>query len=182
MVIITYMVVIMGLLKFISESGEARKLFGKKEIKIIEKQLLGVNLTQSEKNRLSRDIRQKLEFIKRIARFEDEFRLKKGEEIKQIIEEAVEIIKDDILSAKIKRIILFGSAVENNLALRSDIDIAVDFLDIIPADATLFRKRIFGKINKRVDLQVYNLLPDNIKKEIDEKGRILYEQDKREDK
>ena len=78
MVIITPMEVIMGLLKFITESKESRRIFGEKEIKIIEKQLLGVNLTQSEKNRLSRGIRKKLEFIQRIARFEDEFKLKKG--------------------------------------------------------------------------------------------------------
>jgi len=31
------------------------------------------------------------------------------------------------------------------------------------------------KINEKVDIQVYNLLPDKIKNEIDLKGRKLYE-------
>lgn len=170
----------MGLLKFITESREARKIFGKKEIKIVEKQMLGVNLTQSEKNRLSRDIRTKLEFIAKAARFESEFDLKKGAEIKKIVEEAKEEILKDISNSRINKIFLFGSAVENKLALQSDIDLAVEFNNIIPADATLFRKRILGKVNKRVDLQVYNILPEKIKKEIDQKGKIIYsnEQDK----
>ncbi|MBU2637568.1 MAG: nucleotidyltransferase domain-containing protein [Nanoarchaeota archaeon] len=172
----------MSLFKLITESKEARKIFGKKEIKIIEKQMLGVNLTQSEKNRLSRDIRKKLEFIEKAAGFESEFRLKKGSEIKKSIEEAKEAIMNDMLFSKIKRIILFGSAVENRLTLRSDIDIAVDFDNTNKTEATMFRKRILGKVNKRVDLQVFNVLPENIKKEIDEKGRILYGKDKREDR
>ncbi|MFH1065727.1 MAG: nucleotidyltransferase domain-containing protein [Nanoarchaeota archaeon] len=163
----------MGLSKFITESREARRIFGEKEIKIIEKQLLGVNLTQSEKNRLSRGIRKKLEFMQKITRFEDEFRLKKGGEKKEIIKDAKEAIKEDILANKINQIKLFGSAVENKLALRSDIDISVEFNEITTSEATLFRKRILGKLNKRVDLQVYNVLPSNIKKAIDEKGRML---------
>lgn len=170
----------MGLLKFITENKESRRIFGEKEIKIIEKQLLGVNLTQSEKNRLSRDIRKKLEFIEKAARFEDEFEIKKGAEVKKIVDDAKAAIMEDIVFNKIKQITLFGSAVENKLTLRSDIDISVEFNNITTAEATLFRKRILGKVNKRVDLQVYNVLPNNIKKEIDEKGRILYGQNKRE--
>lgn len=164
----------MGLLQFITESNEARKLFGRKELKIIEKQLLGVSLTQSEKNRLSRDIRKKLGFIKKIARFEDEFDLKKGAEIKKIVNESKLIILTDILREKITKIILFGSAIENKLALRSDIDIAVEFNKISIQEATLFRKRILGKVNKRVDVQAYNLLPKNIQEEINSKGKIIY--------
>jgi len=73
----------MSLLKFLRESENARKVFGKRELKIIEKQLFGVGLTQSEKNRLSRDIRKKFEFISKASRFEEEFKLKKGIEIKK---------------------------------------------------------------------------------------------------
>ena len=54
----------MSLIQFLKKENNARKIFGKRELKIIEKQLFGLNLTQSEKNRLSRDIRKKLEFIK----------------------------------------------------------------------------------------------------------------------
>ena len=76
----------------------------------------------------------------------------------------------------IKKIILYGSAAENKLTFKSDIDIAVEFDKIDLKEATLFRKRILGKVNKRLDIQVYNHLPDKIRKEIEVKGRILYEQ------
>ena len=164
----------MSILKFLKENENARKVFGKRELKIIEKQLLGVNLTQSEKNRLSRDIRAKLEFIRKAARFEEEFGLKKGAEIRKMIEEAKGIILTDMLFKKIKEVILFGSATENKLTFQSDIDIAVKFDMISLKAATLFRKRIAGNVNKRVDVQVYNHLPVKIKREIDYKGKVIY--------
>ena len=48
---------------------EARRIFGKKEIGIILKQLEGLPLKPSELTRLSRDIKPKLEFIKEISKF-----------------------------------------------------------------------------------------------------------------
>ena len=56
----------MTLLNILKSDENARKVCGKRELKIIEKQLLGINLTQSEKNRLYRDIRKKLDFKKEI--------------------------------------------------------------------------------------------------------------------
>ena len=97
-----------GLLKFLKENENARKIFGKRELKIIEKQMQGVNLTQSEKNRLSRDIRKKFEFINEASKFNDEFELKKGAENKEMIEDALEAIKDNRLFSRIKAIWLFG--------------------------------------------------------------------------
>jgi len=164
----------MSLLRFIKKNKNTRKIFGRRELKIIEKQLLGINLTQSEKNRLSRDIRQKLEFIKEISRFSDEFKLKKADEIKKIIDEAKEVILEDILFKNIKEIVLFGSAAENRLTFKSDIDISVKFGKISLKEATNFRIRTAGKVSDRVDIQVYNYLPKKIKKEIDLKARILY--------
>ena len=164
----------MSLLRFLDSSKNTRKIFGKRELKIIEKQLLGVNLTQSEKNRLSRDIRQKLEFIKEAARFSEEFKLKKGSEIKKMVEEAKEAILNDILLRKIKEVLLFGSIIENKFTFKSDIDIAVKFDKITIKESALFRKRISGKVNQKVDVQVYNHLPSKIKKEINSKGKILY--------
>ncbi len=164
----------MNLIKFLKESGEARKVFGDRELKIIEKQLLGVELTQSEKNRLSRDIRKKFEFAIKAARFGDELRLKKGSEIKKIIEETVLIILADPLRKRIKSILLYGSAADKKLHLNSDIDIAVNFGTIDLKEVTTFRKRVSGKVNKRVDVQVYNRLPAKIRKEIDLKGRLLH--------
>lgn len=154
---------------------EMRKLFGKREIAIIEKQLLGVSLTQSEKNRLSRDIRKKFEAIRALSTFANEFELKKGGEIRKMVNEAKEIILESRLYPKINRILLYGSAVENNLSLSSDIDIAVDFSQIDLNEATIFRKELLAKVGKRADIQVYNLLPVKVKREIASKGRILYE-------
>ena len=164
----------MSLLRFLNSNKNARKIFGKRELKIIEKQLLGVSLTQSEKNRLSRDIRQKLEFIKEASRFSEEFKLKKGSEIKKMAEEAKEVILNDILFRKIKEILLFGSIIENKFTFKSDIDIAVKFDKITIKESALFRKRILGKVNQKVDVQVYNHLHSKIKKEINNKGKIIY--------
>ncbi|MDD5132841.1 MAG: nucleotidyltransferase domain-containing protein [Candidatus Nanoarchaeia archaeon] len=166
----------MNLTNFLKKNKYSRKVFGERELKIIEKQLLGINLTQSEKNRLSRDIRKKFDFIKEVSEFSKEFDLKKGQYTKEIIEDAKEVILEDIFFNRIKKIILFGSFVINQLTFRSDIDIAVEFFDNINiTEATLFRKRIYGKTDEKVDIQVYNILPDKIKKEIDSKGKILYE-------
>ena len=164
----------MSLLRFLDSSKNTRKIFGKRELKIIEKQLLGVNLTQSEKNRLSRDIRQKLEFIKEASRFSEEFKLKKGSEIKKMVEEAKEAILNDILLRKIKEVLLFGSIIENKFTFKSDVDIAVKFDKITIKESALFKKRISGEVNQKVDVQVYNHLPSKIKKEINSKGKILY--------
>ena len=164
----------MNLLTFLKKNKHTIKIFGQRELKIIEKQLLGINLTQSEKNRLSRDIRKKFEFIGKVTPFEEGFKLKKGAEIKKIVMETKAVILDDILFERIKKIILYGSAVENKLTFRSDIDIAVVFDKINLKGATLFRKRVLGRSPERVDIQVYNILPLKMKKEIDKKGRLLY--------
>ncbi len=166
----------MSLLTIIKNDKDMRKVFGKKELLIIEKQLYGVSLTQSEKNRLSRDIRKKFEIIKKLAPFVSE--LKKGEEIKNRIQETKEIILNDILHDKIRRITLFGSATQNKLTLFSDVDIAVEFSETNLNEATKFRARIMGKTDKRIDVQVYNILPEKIRKGIDA-GKIIYEQDRR---
>ena len=165
----------MNLINFLKENKYTRKVFGERELKIIEKQLLGINLTQSEKNRLSRDIRKKFEFIKEVIRFSKDFELKKGSIIKEYIEEAKEFILNDILYKKIKRIILYGSVVGNKLSFKSDIDLAVEFYDISLNEATMFRKRISGKVNQKVDIQVYNYFPNKVKMEIQSRGKILYE-------
>lgn len=162
-------------LNFLKESKEARKIFGQRELKIIEKQLFGISLTQSEKNRLSRDIRKKLKFIKEISKFEDEFPIKKSKIIEQIVNTTLEVIKDHKWFHKIKKILIYGSTVENSRTFRSDIDIAVTFDKIDDKDAGKFRVHILGRVSNMIDVQVYNILPEKIKKEINKKGRILYE-------
>ncbi len=166
----------MSLLTTIKKNPNVRRLFGKRELIIIQKQLLGVSLKESERTRLSRDIRKKFDAIQELAKFSEEFHLKKGAEIKKIIEEAKEVISQNRLFSRIQRIILFGSAVENTLAFSSDIDIAVVFTHITQEEAIRFRREISGKVNERVDIQVYNVLQNKLKKEIAIKGKILYEQ------
>ena len=165
----------MDLLKFLKTNKNTRKIFGKRELKIIEKQVSGVNLTQSEKNRLSRDIREKFKFIEQASRFSDEFEIKKGAEIKKIIKEAKDVILNDSVSKNIKQILLFGSVVENKLTLMSDIDIAVVFGKINLKEATKFRIRVSGRLTDKLDIQVFNILPQKIRKEILKKHRVLYE-------
>lgn len=168
----------MNLTNFLKENPNSRKIFGKEELRIIEFQLNGISLTQSEKNRLSRDIRPKLEFIKECSRFQDQFKLKKGDINKQLIQEAKEEILNDKLRNNIKKILLFGSVVENQLTVRSDIDIAVIFKKINLKEATEFRIRIAGEVNDKIDIQVFKFLPNKIKNEIIKKHKVLYEQNK----
>ncbi len=165
----------MNLVNFLKSNKDSRKIFGKRELKIIEKQLHGMALTQSEKNRLSRDIRKKLEFIKEVSRYSDEFELKKSSYVKEIIKSAKYTILNSGFIGRIKRIILYGSYVENLMHLGSDIDIAVEFDNIDEKEVSEFRISILSKVSDKVDIQVYNVLPDKIKKEINEKGRIIYE-------
>lgn len=170
----------MSLLRTIERNPEVRRIFGKRELKIIEKQLMGVNLKPSEKTRLSRDIRKKLEIIRELAKFEQEFKLKKAAYIKATIERTKNAILKHPLSTKIRKIIIFGSVAENELRLGSDIDIAVEFDDIKKEEAYKFRINILGEVDNKIDVQVYNILPDKIKKEIDNNGKTIYErQDRR---
>ena len=165
----------MNFIQFLKKNPNARKIFGEREIKIIEKQLWGMRLTQSEKNRLSRDIRKKLSLIKEIFKFEKEFSLKHGGEINNLIEETKEIIFEHPWFRKIKQIYLFGSLITKEHNLSSDIDIAVIFDKISKEEAIDFRKDILSKVHDKIDIQVYNVLPLKIKKSIDKEKRILYE-------
>ena len=94
---------------------EMRKIFGKRELKIIEKQLNGIALLPSERTRLSRDIRKKLEAVRLLSAFVEDFKLKKGLYLKEIIENVKNEIFNHSLFPKVKRIILFGTAAENKL-------------------------------------------------------------------
>lgn len=168
----------MTLFEFIKDESLARKVFGKAEIEIIKKQLLGINLNQSEKNRLSRDIRPKFEFIKRCSVFKEEFNIKKGGEIyKQLA-----ILRDKMLldkeGKKIKRIFIFGSFAENKMTSESDIDISVEFTKINIKEASLFKKRILAEKKEIFDLSIFNNLPENIKEEVKRNGEIFFK-DKR---
>ena len=178
MIIVIIIVIIndMSLLKTLRDP-EVRKLFGKREIEIIEKQILGINLKPSEKTRLSRDIKKKLIAVKKLSENISEFELKKGRYIKENIEEAKEVILESKHHSIIKKIILFGSTADNSRTFRSDIDIAVEFDKIDSKEALEFRLKASGKLNEIVDIQVYNVLPEKIKREIDEKGKVIWKRE-----
>ena len=163
----------MTLKEFFRNNQNARKIFGKKEIDIIIRQLEGKNLTQSERNRLSRDIRPKFRFIKEVSLFQDEFELKKDSAATKIIKRIVNLILQDELANNVKAILLFGSHVLGNVTPRSDIDITVIFTKISLKKATKFRIRISREFSKKVDIQVFNVLPQKIKREIAKKYNIL---------
>ena len=169
--------VIILLSEFLRQNKDARRIFGKKELEIISKQLDGLSLTQSEKNRLSRDIKPKLEFIKEISKFENEFELKKDQDAKKTIDRAVKIILQDKLKDKIEAILLFGSRVNGIVTSRSDIDICVVFDNIEKEDADRFRIRILGNFSTKVDVQVFNVLPQKIKRSIAGSHKILYKKE-----
>ncbi len=168
------MVIILNLKEFLKTNRNARKIFGKKEIEIMIKQLDGIALTQSEKNRLSRDIRPKLRLINDLSQFKDKFELKKDAGNLELINKAVDLILEDKLKEGIKAILLFGSHVNGIVTARSDIDICVLFKEIFPEEADKFRIRIMGSFSKKMDIQVFNALPQKIKMEIAKSHRILY--------
>lgn len=165
----------MGLINVIKKP-EMRRIFGERELKIIEKQLKGINLRPSERTRLSRDIRKKLEAVRLLSVFVEDFKLKRGLYLKEIIKNVKNEIFNHPLFPKVKRIILFGTAAENKLRLDSDIDITVEFdKNINEKEAFKFKLYISGKVNEKVDIQIFNSLPDEIKNEIDRRGKILFE-------
>lgn len=162
----------MSLTLTLEKNGEMRKLFGKRELFIIKKQLLGIPLKPSEKTRLSRDIRKKFEAIKILAPYVNEFGLKHGAELKILIEKTKESMLESEYSPKIKKIILFGSVAEKKHIFRSDIDIAIEFDKIESKEAAKFEIKFN---NNKVQISVYNTLPEKIRREINEKGKIIYE-------
>lgn len=161
--------------QFLKENEDVRRLFGKKEIEIMLKQIAGITLTQSEKNRLSRDIRPKLEVVSKLAEFKDDFALAKNQENKKLIGKAVDAILLDEMSDRIKAILLFGSFADKTFTPRSDIDICVVFREEISLkEATEFRMRVSGELTEKIDVQVFNTLPWKVRKEIAKSHVILY--------
>lgn len=164
----------MSLSDFLSKNKEqAKMLFTEKELEIIHKQLQGQDLTQPERNVLSRSVRKKLRAIEDLSEFKDEFRLKKNQDNLRLINRAVDIILQDPLKDRIRAIFLFGSSLEK-MTKSSDIDICVLFSHITKKESTEFRIRVSGELPGKLDIQVFNTLPEKIKKEIAKKHTILY--------
>lgn len=166
------MYVIMALSDFLkTERDLALLVFTKSELKIIERQVNGFSLTQSERNVLSRSVRPKLEFVRRCGVYEGEFRLKKAQDVKKIIADTVNVLKE---IDGVRCVYLFGSVLTQSFDSRSDIDIAVEFRKISGKDAAIFFKNYNFQISERVDLSIFNLLPKNIRSQILKNGRKIY--------
>lgn len=163
----------MTLLNFLKKDS-ARLLFGKSEIEIIKKQLNGLELKPSEKVRLSRDIRKKLEAVEELSRYKEEFKLKKAQEIKYLINEAKEIILEE-LKNNVNEIILFGSYAQNKQTKDSDIDLAIKLKKKSKLNPTKIRAALIGNMpSEKLDIQIYESLPEKIKKEINKHGKTLF--------
>ena len=93
---------------------------------------------------------------------------------KKIEEEAVQLILQDKLKDKVQAVLLFGSHVKGVVTNRSDVDIAVVFTSISLKEATQFRIRISSEFSEGVDIQVFDVLPQKIKKEIARTHKILF--------
>ena len=65
------------------------------------------------------------------------------------------------------------------MSVRSDIDIAVLFDRITKKEAFNFRVRILGRASDKMDIQVFNVLPEKIKKSILKKHKVLYKRNGR---
>lgn len=164
----------MTLIDLIENDIDAKKIFGLKEMEIIKKQGLGLKLSQSEKNRLSRDIRPKLNAIKKLSVFKDQFDLKKAFLTKQQINLLKNQIILDKMGNKVKHIYLFGSFLTNKFSENSDIDIAIEFENITKKEASEFKLRIIQNLTDKFDISVLNTLPKNIQAEVVKNGRIIY--------
>lgn len=167
--------IIMGLTTFLQNTPDARRIFGKKELEIVSKQLAGLRLTQSEKNRLSRDIKPKFAFMQKASQFANEFSLHKNQDNNRLIAKAVTAILHDELKEEIKAILLFGSHVDFTVTHRSDIDICVVFRKHFSLkEATAFRIRVSGNLPDVIDVQVFHALPQKIKRAIALRHKVLY--------
>ena len=157
------------------EEKVVRKIFGKKELEIINKQLNGFDLSQSEKNRLSRDIRPKLKAVEFLSEYKEYFQLKKNDYNKRLIKEIVETIMSSKWKKEIKAILLFGSHVIKTNTWRSDVDICVIFNNMISdSNALDFKIEIMRKLPEKIDINVFNTLPDKLKYSIAKQNIFLY--------
>ncbi|MEK6856987.1 MAG: nucleotidyltransferase domain-containing protein [Nanoarchaeota archaeon] len=91
------------------------------------------------------------------------------------MEEVVKkILKEDVEN-KVKFIILYGSQSNNNSTPMSDIDLAI-YYDGDKRERFNFRIKISGLLNKKYDVQTFQDLPLQVKKEVI-KGKVLHQKD-----
>ncbi len=158
------------------ELPEARKVLGAREIAIVRRQLLGLPLTQSERNRLSRDIRAKFRFIAACRELApDELELKSGQTIKRIIDKSVCAIQEDEVFPDVLAIVLFGSYADGTAIWRSDVDIGILFREEPSSESgTKALLRLYGELPKKVEVTIINHLPIRIRATLARNHKVLW--------
>ena len=88
------------------------------------------------------------------------------------VKSAIDLAKAD---DRIKRLIIFGSAVTMNCGACSDVDIAIDAPDVAADDFPKLAHDFYIGVDSEVDVIHYNLIHSQVlKKEIDNKGVSVY--------
>ena len=85
----------------------------------------------------------------------------------------------DIGGAKIKFIILYGSAAKGESTSLSDIDLAV-YYHGDKKERFDFRIKILGRVSNKFDIQIFQDLPLYIQSEILSTGKVIYYRDYKE--
>jgi predicted nucleotidyltransferase len=86
----------------------------------------------------------------------------------KLIREGLEIFR----KFKIKKVILYGSVLENNMRENSDIDILVDFLP--PDKFFSFQCQLEGRLNVSVDVHTMDE-DEKFTRKILQRGEVIYE-------
>lgn len=155
---------------------DARKVLGAREIAIIRKQVNGLPLTQSERNRLSRDIRPKFRFIRACRELAlGDLELKRGQANRTVVEESLIIIREDPEFPNVLAIIQFGSHVDGTHTWRSDIDIGLLFQGEPTVESgTKILMRLYGTLHDKVDVTIINHLPVRVRATLARNHRVLW--------
>lgn len=86
-------------------------------------------------------------------------------------QKAIELARAD---SRIKRVIVFGSALTMKCGMLSDIDIALDVPDISEDDFAHLARPFFIQIPSEVDVVHYNTIKSELLKQNVEKGVCIY--------
>ena len=89
------------------------------------------------------------------------------------VQSAIDIARAD---RRIRRLILFGSAITLNCGIRSDIDLAIDAPGLNEQDFSTMAHTFYIQIDSEMDLVHYNSIHSQLlRSEIDQKGVCVYE-------
>ncbi len=96
-------------------------------------------------------------------------------DIKQSIEEFLELIKKEKIYPRIEFIVLYGSSLSDYFYKDSDIDICI-YIEDDKKELAKIRLNLLKKLDGKFDIQIFQLLPIYVQVEI-LKGKFLYMRD-----